>query len=124
MRIAISAESNNGLNSMVSAHFGRCPYFVLVDVDKKKILGVDTVPNPFYGQHQPGSVPAFIYDQKANVMLAGGMGAGAISFFEQYRIEVATGAQGTVKEAVDGYLKGTLRGIEASCPGEGGHHHG
>ena len=33
MRIAISVEDDNGLDSVISHHFGRCPYFVLVDVD-------------------------------------------------------------------------------------------
>ena len=33
MRIAVSSESNQGLESSVSAHFGRCPYYVIVDVE-------------------------------------------------------------------------------------------
>ncbi|MGI5835481.1 MAG: NifB/NifX family molybdenum-iron cluster-binding protein [Chloroflexota bacterium] len=123
VRIAVSADSNNGMDSLVSAHFGRCPYFVLVDVDNGSIVKVETVANPYYGNHQPGQVPAFINDQKTNVMLAGGMGAGAVSFFNQYGIEVATGASGTVREAVERYLGGSLSGVEPCCPDESGHHH-
>lgn len=121
MRIAVSADSDRGLDSTVSPHFGRCPYFVLADVEKGAIARVDAVPNPHFGRHQPGQVPSFIHSQKVDVMLSGGIGAGAISFFDQYRIEVATGAAGTVGQAVAEYLAGSLRGIQQCCPDEPGH---
>jgi predicted Fe-Mo cluster-binding NifX family protein len=123
MRIAVSADTDSGLNSPVSSHFGRCPYFVLVDTDSEAIARVDTVRNPFFGNHQPGQVPAFVNSQGVQVMLSGGMGAGAVSFFNQYGIQVATGASGTVGEAIERYLAGSLRGTEPCCPDDGGHHH-
>ena len=42
MRIAISADNDNGLDSLVSPHFGRCPYFVLVDVEDREIETVES----------------------------------------------------------------------------------
>ena len=32
-RIVVAAEDARGLDGEVSAHFGRCPYYVCVDVD-------------------------------------------------------------------------------------------
>ncbi len=84
------------------------------------MAGVSAVANPYYGNHQPGQVPAFIHSHNVDVMVSGGMGAGAISFFNQYGIEAATGAAGLVRDAVEAYLKGELSG-GASCPGD--HHH-
>lgn len=121
MRIAVSTENDYGLASTVSAHFGRCPYFVLVDHVDGVVVNVTTVANPYYGNHQPGQVPAFIHSQQADVMLSGGMGAGAISFFAEYGVAVATGATGTVQESIERYLRGELSG-EASCPGHHGEH--
>ena len=118
MRIAVSADSDNGLDSAVNPHFGRCPLFVLVDVEKGSVVRVETVRNPYHKNHQPGQVPGFIRSQRADVILSGGIGASALSFFDQSRVEVATGASGTVGEAVDRYLAGTLRGIEQLCPEE------
>lgn len=112
MRIAISANDNKGLDSLISAHFGRCPFFVLVDVEGQEVKEVNEVENPFYGNHMPGQVPAFIHSQGADVMLAGGMGRRAVGFFEQYGIEAATGASGTVRQALQGYLGGELQGVE------------
>ncbi len=112
MRIAISADDNNGLESVVSPHFGRCPHYILVDVEDQEVKSVLVVDNPYYGQHAPGVVPGFIHSQGANVMLTGGMGGRAIAFFEQYGIEAVTGASGTVRHALERYLSGQLRGVQ------------
>jgi predicted Fe-Mo cluster-binding NifX family protein len=112
MRVAISADDGSGLDSVVSPHFGRCPYYVLVDLDGREVSHVSAVENPYYGRHQPGQVPGFIDSQGADVMLAGGMGRRAIGFFQQYGIEAATGATGTVRYALEQYLGGTLQGAE------------
>ena len=114
MRIAVSADDSSGLNSVVSPHFGRCPYYVLVDLEGSEVRQLGTVQNPYYGHHQPGQVPGFIESQGADVMLAGGMGRRAISLFEQCGIEVATGASGTVRRALEEYLGGALQGA-APC---------
>jgi len=114
MRIAVTAENDRGLDSAVCAHFGHSPYFVLVDLVEGVVVNVETVANPSYGNHRPGEVPAFIDSQHANVMLSGGMGANAIAFFERYGIDVATGATGRVKDALESYLRGELTGT-APC---------
>ncbi len=112
MRVAISADDSNGLDSVVSPHFGRCPYYVLVDLDGREVSRVSAVENPYYGHHQPGQVPDFIQSQGADVMLAGGMGRRAIGFFQQYGIQAVTGASGTVRHALEQYLGGVLQGAE------------
>ncbi len=114
MRIAISADNNNGLDSVVSPHFGRCTYFVLVDLEEHGIAAVDAVENPYYGNHRPGQVPAFINSQRVNVMLTGGMGRRAIMFFEELGIRPLTGAAGTVRQSLERYLAGAL-GEAAPC---------
>jgi predicted Fe-Mo cluster-binding NifX family protein len=112
MRIAISADDRNGLDSVVSPHFGRCPYYILVDVDGHEVKTVNAVDNPYYNQHAPGMVPNFIQSQGVNVMLTGGMGRRAITFFEQLGVEAVSGASGTVRRALELYLGGQLRGVQ------------
>jgi predicted Fe-Mo cluster-binding NifX family protein len=112
MRIAISADDRNGLESVVSPHFGRCPHYILVDVDGHEVKTVNVVDNPYYGQHSPGVVPGFIHSQGANVMLTGGMGRRAIASFEQLGVEAVSGASGTVRRALELYLGGQLRGVQ------------
>jgi predicted Fe-Mo cluster-binding NifX family protein len=128
LRIAFSSEENRGLDSAVSHHFGRCPYYVLVDVEEGKPGTVMAVENPFYGDHQPGQVPRFIRSQEADVIIAGGMGRRAVAIFESENIEPITGAQGTVAEAMEAYLAGRLDGAapchESVAHAHEHHHHG
>ncbi len=123
MRIAISAENQYGLDSPVSPHFGRCPYYILIDVEGQEVEAVTVVDNPYYGKHAPGQVPGFIHGQGANAMLAGGMGRRAVSFFQQYGIEAVTGASGTVRQALQSYLGGELHGAEPCAESQQHHHH-
>lgn len=123
MRIAITADTNNGLESIVAHHFGHAPYFILVDVEENNVKAVQGVANPFVNGHAPGQVPGFIKSQNADVMLSGGMGGRAIQFFEQVGIKAATGANGTVQQALENYLGGALEGA-APCDESVAHGHG
>ena len=127
MLIAVSSEGNQCLDSPVSAHFGRCPYFTLAEVEDGEITSVRAVENPYFSAHRPGQVPAFVHEQGADVMLTGGMGQRAIQFFQQFGIEAATGAQGTVRHALKMYFKEELREAEPCAESKAhaasGHHH-
>jgi predicted Fe-Mo cluster-binding NifX family protein len=126
MLIAVSCETDQGPESQIAHHFGRCPFFALVEVAEKEIQSVSIIENPFSDGHKPGQVPGFVNEQGADVMLSGGMGGRAIQFFNQFGIEVATGASGTVAEAVVSFLDGELKGVSSCAESEAhghGHHH-
>ena len=111
MKIALATDDNMGLDAVISHHFGRCPYYVVVDVDNKEIKDVQVVKNPFYESHgQTGEVPSFIHSLGADVIISGGMGPKAIGFFQQLRIQALTGASGIVRDVVDYYMNGRLDG--------------
>jgi predicted Fe-Mo cluster-binding NifX family protein len=125
-RIAISANDNRGLESAVSDHFGRCPYFVIAEVEDNAIISVEAIENPFYHSHQPGQVPAFIHNHQVDVMLTGGMGHRAVSFFQQYGIQPVTGASGTVHQTLHRYLNGEISEAQPCAESQShqhGHHH-
>lgn len=121
MKIVLSADDANGVDSIVSPHFGRCPWFIAVTLAGDEAQAIDEIKNPFYGQHQPGQVPGFINSLGADVMLTGGMGGRAVGFFEQMGIEPVTGARGTVRASIEAYLGGELKGAEA-CATSHEHH--
>jgi len=122
-KIAIAVLDANGLDAQVSPHFGRCPYFALVETEGQEVRAVETVANPYYPNHEPGEVPAFIHSLGAQVMLAGGMGGRAVAFFQQYGIAAATGAGSTVRATLSRYLGGELQGA-APCDESTEHGHG
>jgi len=123
MRIAVSTETNAGLDAPVAGHFGRCPFFTLIDLDEDRVQAVQAIANPFVPNHEPGQVPGFIHAQNANVMLTGGMGGRAVAFFEQYGIQPVTGAAGTVRQALECFQRGELGGY-APCSESVAHGHG
>jgi predicted Fe-Mo cluster-binding NifX family protein len=108
MKIAVTAENNFGLESTVAGHFGHAMFFIIVDVEEGNVISTNGVANPFAEAHQPGQIPSFVHQQNADVILSGGMGGRAIEFFSQYGIKAATGAAGTVRQALESYLGGKL----------------
>jgi len=122
MRIAFACDTNEGLDSTISAHFGRCPYYVFVDVEGREVRNVEVVENPFYYDHgAPGQVPGFIASRGATTIVSGGMGPRAIGFFEQLGVEAVTGASGRVREVLEAYLDRRLAGAEP-CDERGEQH--
>ncbi len=113
-KIAVAIEENNGKNSKVSLHFGRCPYYLFVTIDDNGERNYEVVENPFFSNHQPGVVPQFIHQNEADVIIAGGMGPRAVEMFNRFGIEVVTGYVGDAEKIVDAYLKGEIKGY-APC---------
>ena len=122
MKIAMASEDDLGLKGLLSPHFGRCPFYTLVEVQDGEVKEVEVVRNPYYMAHAPGVVPEFIRSLGADVIIAGGMGPRAIEMFAHFGIEaVTTGASIPLEEVLQGYLEGRIKGVE-SC-GHEGHHH-
>ncbi|MBN1527123.1 MAG: NifB/NifX family molybdenum-iron cluster-binding protein [Candidatus Omnitrophica bacterium] len=112
MRIAISTDGE-----YVSAHFGRCPSFTIVDIESGKVVKKDVVANP---GHQPGAIPQFLHERGVSCIIAGGMGMRASGFFREAGIEAIVGVGGKVSEVIDKLAQGKLEGGESLCrPGAG-----
>jgi predicted Fe-Mo cluster-binding NifX family protein len=97
----------------LTAHFGHCQEFALVEVEGNVIKNKETlVPPP----HEPGVLPKWLHDQGANVIIAGGMGARALDLFAQNDIKVIVGASAlTPEELVKQYLDNTLQTAGNVC---------
>ena len=112
MRVAISTDGD-----LVSAHFGRCPIFTIVDIENGKITRKEIVDNP---GHEPGFIPQFLHQRGVNCIVAGGMGARATGFFDEFGIQPIVGISGKIDEVIEKLQKGTLEGSESLCkPGAG-----
>ncbi|MGB9668266.1 MAG: MerR family transcriptional regulator [Thermosulfidibacteraceae bacterium] len=107
MKIVFAVESYQGLNSLVSKHFRRSPYFVVVDLDEDgEIISCECVENPYTEIHAPGVVPGFILDLKPDVVIAGSMGQRAQMILESEGVDVVVGAKGTIFEVLQKLLRG------------------
>ncbi len=107
MKIAVATE-----NGAVSAHFGHCEGFTVYEVEGKEIANKVFLQNP---GHKPGFLPNYLNDNGVNIIIAGGMGAGAIEIFNQKNIEIITGASGKTDDIVKKYLEGRLTSSASVC---------
>ena len=112
MKIAISTD---GIH--VSAHFGRCPSFTILDIEEGSVTRKEVIDNP---GHHPGFLPQFLKEKGVECIIAGGMGNKAVGLFNQHGIRQILGVTGTIDETVSHLLEGTLEGGESLCkPGAG-----
>lgn len=119
MKIAVAA-----MGTTVAGHFGHCENFIFFDTQDGKILSEQSVPNP---GHRPGFLPNFLADHGAQVVIAGGMGGGAVDIFNERGVQVIVGAQGDARATVQAFLAGELVSTGSVChehqhAGECGNH--
>jgi predicted Fe-Mo cluster-binding NifX family protein len=97
----------------LTAHFGHCQEFALVEVEDNEIKNKETlVPPP----HEPGVLPKWLHELGTNVIIAGGMGARALELFAQNNIKVIVGASALApEELVKQYLDNTLQTAGNVC---------
>ena len=104
MILAFASDDNNGLDGVLSYHFGRCPYYTFVEVEGKDVKNVFVEPNPSAETHNPGDIPQFIASKGANVVFAGGMGPRAQEWFAQLGVQPIAGAYGKIKDLITQFL--------------------
>ena len=110
MRIAIPV-----VDGKLSAHFGHCEEFALIDADResKTITSTQTLAAP---AHEPGLLPRWLAEKGAELIIAGGMGGRAQGLFEQQNITVVVGAPSDTPTAiVNAYLHGALKTGDNVC---------
>lgn len=113
MKIAVAT-----MQGEVSQHFGHCEKFMIYETNESQILSVQEVANP--AQHSHGQLPTMLMQHGVNVVIAGGIGAGAKQLLQNAEITLYSGVSGNAVEAVYMYLTGKLVDANTDC----GHHHG
>jgi predicted Fe-Mo cluster-binding NifX family protein len=113
MKIAISSTGKN-LESEVDSRFGRCPYFLLVEIDKKnkEIKDFEAIENTARKEVGGAGITAgeLVGNLKPNAVITTNMGPRAFQIFEQLKIKVYQG-EGKIKEILNRFLKGNLKEI-------------
>lgn len=91
----------------LAEHFGHCSQFVFVEVDgNDAIVGSQALTPP---AHAPGVLPAWLRENGADVIIAGGMGRRAQDLFAEAGIQVIVGAPALPPEELAAlHLEGRL----------------
>lgn len=101
MKIAVTCENNE-----IFQHFGHTPGFAVFTAEDKVITDEKYLAS---GDSGHGALAALLAAEAVDVLICGGIGAGAINALAEAQIKVIGGASGNVKAAAEGYLQGTLK---------------
>jgi predicted Fe-Mo cluster-binding NifX family protein len=110
MRIAIPLTEGK-----LSAHFGHCEHFAIIDADtnSKEIKSQQLLTPP---PHEPGLLPEWLSELSVELVIAGGMGRRAQQLFKQSNIDVVVGASdNSPSDLVMQYLTGQLQCGQNIC---------
>ena len=115
MKIGVSSTGKS-LNEQVDPRFGRCRYFLVIDIDT---MNVEAISNESAMASGGAGIQAAQNMAKAGVeaVLTGNMGPNAFQTLSAAGVKIFTGVNGTVKEIVERYKKGELKETESASVG-------
>ena len=117
MKIAVSSTGKD-LESEVDLRFGRCPFFLIVEIGDKEIKNVKAIENTAAAQMGGAGITAaeMVANEKVGAVITTNLGPRASQVFQQLGIKVYQ-AQGKIKEAIQQFIDGKLIKInEATGP--------
>jgi predicted Fe-Mo cluster-binding NifX family protein len=118
MKIAVPVTKENQIDS----HFGHCEsYGIFTISEKNEITGIKSVGSP-QGCGCKSDIASVLASDGVTIMLAGGIGGGAINVLNNSGIEVIRGCSGDATEVVKQYLSGLLEDSGSSCHQHETHH--
>ena len=116
VRIAIPVEDANGLNARLSQHFGRAPYFAVVELDENgKVLNLQMVPNKSEHFGGMGKPPEILMGLRPNAVITYGMGPRALNMFQSANIAVLQTNKDFVKDVIEAHNRDELVELTEGC---------
>lgn len=120
MKIAVPVTGTN----QVDDHFGHCQFFRVYTIsEKNEITKIDTIPSA-QGCGCKSNIASVLASEGVEIMLAGGIGGGAINVLYNSGIEVIRGCSGDAQEAVKNFISGKITDSGESCRQHEMHHDG
>lgn len=106
MKVCVTAMGKD-LDAEVDPRFGRCQYFIFVDTDT---MAFEAVENTAVAAPGGAGIQAAqtVVNKGADVLISGNIGPNAFQVLSTAGVKVATGAYGTVREAIEMYKSGKL----------------
>ncbi|MBC8200381.1 MAG: NifB/NifX family molybdenum-iron cluster-binding protein [Desulfobacteraceae bacterium] len=106
MKIAVTS-TGPALDDTMEARFGRCAYFLIIDLDTMEFEAVEN-PNIALGGGAGIQSAQLMADKGVSTVLTGNCGPNAFQTFGAAKIQVITGVSGQVRQAVEQYKSGAL----------------
>ena len=115
MKIAISS-SGEDLDSPIDPRFGRCPFFMIVEVEDNKIKDSKAIKNTAMMQGGGAGISAaqIVGNEGIDAVIGMNYGPRAFGVLSELDIEMYQGVQGTIKENVQQLIDGKLNKLETA----------
>jgi predicted Fe-Mo cluster-binding NifX family protein len=118
MKVAIPLKANN----QVDDHFGHCAFYSIYAIYENGEIKEEAIIEADQGCGCKSNIASVLADAGVKVMLAGGIGAGAINVLNNTGINVIRGCSGDVTTLVKQYASGELTDSGVSCASHDAHH--
>ena len=117
MKIAAPVTLSNEIDS----HFGHCSFYNVYTISDQQITDIEKIDSP-QGCGCKSNIASVLASKGVTLMLAGGIGEGAINVLNYSGIDVIRGCDGNATEVVKLYLAGSVQDSGSSCQQH--HEHG
>ncbi len=108
MRIAVTS-SGRTLEAEVDRRFGRALFFLIVDTETDSVKVVDNEQNLNATQGAGIQAAQKVAAEEVEVLITGHCGPNAFRTLQAAGVKVVVGAQGTVGQMVEKFVKGELQ---------------
>ncbi len=107
-KLAIPLENNDGINSIVSSHFGRAKFFLFAVIKKNKLANWNIVENPFKGKDVRAglAVAEFLAKKKINAVCVKEIGNTSIHALRDNLINVFRVSSKEAKGVASDFIEG------------------
>jgi len=112
MKIAVSSMGKN-IESNASDIFGRCPYFIIVEIEDNEIKKIEAIENKNINQMGGAgiSIAKLIAEKDVETVITGNIGPRALDVLNQFKIKIYSG-NGMIKEVIQEFINGKLKEIK------------
>ena len=109
VKIAISSTGKN-LTDNVSEVFARCPYFIIAEVENKKVQKTEVMENKIANQLGGAGISAaqLIAEKDVKTVITKNVGPRALDVLNQFNIAIYYG-DGTIEKVLQEFINGKLK---------------
>ncbi|RLI05938.1 hypothetical protein DRO24_05455 [Candidatus Bathyarchaeota archaeon] len=113
MRVVIPIADEEGRR--LSEHFGRAPYFAVIEIDEGKVVDREVIPNTSEHFGGYGRPPDRLLSLQPDAIITVGMGPRALSRFQEADVAVIQAEGLDVEANLRRFLEGSLRELTEGC---------
>ena len=115
-RVVIPISEDRGVDSRLSNHFGRAPFFAVFELSEDgQVLSHRAVPNDSKHFGGVGLPSDRILQLEPDVVIAYRMGLRALSRFQNARVAVLRANSSRVRDVLSAYVRGKLEELTEGC---------